>query len=131
MSFKWLILLDIFLFTTCFSTQLRLCKKCAQGRLENSILRTPLVTCVRLSSVHWCVKFKGLQAAKPFFSFLSLASDYFFPNVGGVETHIYQLAQCLLVRGHRVFVITLAFVNYCKRQGVRYMARGLKVSLLV
>ncbi len=86
---------------------------------------------MRLSSVHWCVKFKGLQAAKTFLSFLSLASDYFFPNVGGVETHIYQLAQCLLVRGHRVIVITHAYGNDWKRQGVRYMARGLKVSLLV
>ena len=29
-------------------------------------------------------------------------SDFFFPNVGGVETHIYTLCQCLLARGHKV-----------------------------
>ena len=32
----------------------------------------------------------------------SMLSDFFHPNVGGVEGHIYQLSQCLLSRGHKV-----------------------------
>ena len=32
----------------------------------------------------------------------SMVSDFFFPNTGGVESHIYQLSQCLLLRGHKV-----------------------------
>ena len=32
----------------------------------------------------------------------SMVSDFFFPNMGGVENHIYQLSQCLIERGHKV-----------------------------
>lgn len=32
----------------------------------------------------------------------SMVSDFFCPNTGGVETHIYQLAKCLLADGHKV-----------------------------
>ena len=31
-----------------------------------------------------------------------MVSDFFYPNCGGVEGHIYQLSQCLLQRGHQV-----------------------------
>lgn len=31
-----------------------------------------------------------------------MISDFFYPNMGGVENHIYQLAQCLIARGHKV-----------------------------
>lgn len=31
-----------------------------------------------------------------------MVSDFFFPNFGGVESHIYYLAQCLLKLGHKV-----------------------------
>ena len=31
-----------------------------------------------------------------------MACDFFYPNVGGIENHIYQLSQCLLARGHKV-----------------------------
>eukprot|EP00884_Botryococcus_braunii_P003126 jgi/Botrbrau1/12814/Bobra.20_1s0005.1 len=51
-------------------------------------------------------------------------SDFFFPNVGGVETHIYLLCQCLLQRGHKVVVLTH---SYGGRVGVRWMTNGLKV----
>eukprot|EP00741_Cyanophora_paradoxa_P007089 tig00001086_g6860.t1 len=51
-------------------------------------------------------------------------SDFFYPNVGGVESHLYQLAQCLIQRGHKVVVVTHA---YGERHGVRYMTNGLKV----
>lgn len=31
-----------------------------------------------------------------------MVSDFFFPNMGGVESHIYQLGQCLIRKGHKV-----------------------------
>ncbi|BHF58739.1 hypothetical protein SprV_0100169400 [Sparganum proliferum] len=58
---------------------------------------------------------------------IALICDCFYPNAGGVENHIYQLAQCLLLRGHRVIIVTHAYGGGWQRQGVRYMARGLKV----
>ncbi|CAM6104774.1 unnamed protein product [Calypogeia fissa] len=53
-----------------------------------------------------------------------MVSDFFYPNFGGVENHIYYLAQCLMQRGHKVVVATHA---YGRRSGVRYMTNGLKV----
>lgn len=53
-----------------------------------------------------------------------MASDFFYPNTGGVESHIYQLSQCLMSLGHSVVILTHA---YGDRTGVRYMTRGLKV----
>lgn len=53
-----------------------------------------------------------------------MVSDFFYPNFGGVESHIYYLSQCLLKLGHKVVVMTHA---YGKRSGVRYMTGGLKV----
>eukprot|EP00798_Chlamydomonas_sp_ICE-L_P025718 gene25718-11375_t len=44
-----------------------------------------------------------------------LVSDFFYPNLGGVENHIYNLAQVLLK-------------NDCG--GVRYLTNGLKVYYL-
>ncbi|OWM64854.1 hypothetical protein CDL15_Pgr028571 [Punica granatum] len=53
-----------------------------------------------------------------------MVSDFFYPNFGGVESHIYYLSQCLLELGHKVVVMTHAYAN---RSGVRYMTGGLKV----
>lgn len=53
-----------------------------------------------------------------------MASDFFYPNMGGVEEHIFNLSQCLLAHGNHVIVVTHA---YGDRQGVRYMTNGLKV----
>ena len=58
---------------------------------------------------------------------ICMVSDFFFPNMGGVETHIWSLSQCLLQRGHKVIVITHA---YGDRQGIRNMTNGLKVYYL-
>lgn len=55
---------------------------------------------------------------------ICMVSDFFYPNTGGVESHIYQLAQCLLSKGHKVIVITHGYGN---RKGVRYLTEGLKV----
>jgi phosphatidylinositol glycan class A protein len=56
-----------------------------------------------------------------------MVSDFFYPNVGGVESHIYQLSQCLLERGHKVVVVSHA---YGSRTGIRYLTNCLKVYYL-
>ncbi|XP_015430934.1 PREDICTED: N-acetylglucosaminyl-phosphatidylinositol biosynthetic protein [Dufourea novaeangliae] len=53
-----------------------------------------------------------------------MVSDFFYPNMGGVEEHIFNLSQCLLGLGHKVVVLTH---SYGDRVGVRYMTNGLKV----
>ncbi|XP_013919523.1 PREDICTED: phosphatidylinositol N-acetylglucosaminyltransferase subunit A isoform X2 [Thamnophis sirtalis] len=58
---------------------------------------------------------------------ICMVSDFFYPNMGGVESHIYQLSQCLIERGHKVIVITHA---YDDRKGIRYLTNGLKVYYL-
>jgi hypothetical protein len=34
-----------------------------------------------------------------------MVSDFFFPNIGGVENHIFELSQVLLKRGIKVIVV--------------------------
>eukprot|EP00922_Rhytidocystis_sp_ex-Travisia-forbesii_P018231 GHVS01027114.1.p1 GENE.GHVS01027114.1~~GHVS01027114.1.p1 ORF type:complete len:440 (-),score=57.83 GHVS01027114.1:56-1333(-) len=58
---------------------------------------------------------------------ICMVCDFFYPKMGGVEMHIYQLSQCLLLRGFKVIVLTHYSGN---RHGVRYMANGLKVYYL-
>lgn len=53
-----------------------------------------------------------------------MACDFFYPNCGGIETHIYQLSQCLIGLGHKVVIFTHAYGN---RSGVRWLTSGLKV----
>ncbi|KAI9322449.1 hypothetical protein BX666DRAFT_2022925 [Dichotomocladium elegans] len=53
-----------------------------------------------------------------------MVSDFFYPNFGGVESHLYHLSQQLIYRGHKVVIITHA---YGHRTGVRYLTNGLKV----
>lgn len=53
-----------------------------------------------------------------------MVSDFFFPNVGGVEGHIYMVAQGLVARGHKVVILTHA---YDDRIGIRWLSRGIKV----
>lgn len=57
-----------------------------------------------------------------------MATDFFFPNMGGVEEHVFNLSQCLLQRGHKVIVLTHAYGN---RVGIRYMTNGLKVGFII
>lgn len=54
-----------------------------------------------------------------------MVSDFFYPNCGGVENHVYQLSQCLMRNGHKVVVVTHAYNKICA--GVRYLTNGLKV----
>ncbi|KAF4678222.1 hypothetical protein FOL47_003284 [Perkinsus chesapeaki] len=58
---------------------------------------------------------------------VAMVSDFFYPGLGGVEMHIYQLSQCLMELGFYVIVIT----HYRgDRMGIRYMTNGLKVYYL-
>lgn len=58
---------------------------------------------------------------------ICMVSDFFYPNMGGVESHIYQLSQCLIEKGHKVVIVTHA---YGRRKGVRHLTNGLKVYYL-
>merc|ERR1711928_217471 len=58
---------------------------------------------------------------------ICMISDFFYPNMGGVESHIFTLSQCLIKMGHKVVVITHSYGN---RVGIRYMTNGLKVYYL-
>ena len=53
-----------------------------------------------------------------------LISDYFYPKVGGVEVHIYQLAISLIRQGCKVTVLTHERKD---RQGIKIMGNGVKV----
>jgi phosphatidylinositol N-acetylglucosaminyltransferase subunit A len=63
---------------------------------------------------------------------ICIVSDFFYPNFGGVEEHIYNLSQRLVKRGHKVIILTHA---YGDRSGIRFLTSGVKgvepnVSLL-
>ena len=53
-----------------------------------------------------------------------LISDFFYPKVGGVEVHIYQLAVSLIRLGCKVTVLTH---DRKDRQGIKIMGNGIKV----
>lgn len=53
-----------------------------------------------------------------------MVTDFFFPQPGGVEFHVYHLAQQLINLGHSVIVITH---DYGTRNGIRTLSNGLKV----
>ena len=50
--------------------------------------------------------------------------DFFYPNFGGVENHIYYLSQGLASLGHRIIILTH---TYADRQGIRYLPQNVKV----
>ncbi|KAI0075965.1 transferase [Panus rudis PR-1116 ss-1] len=54
-----------------------------------------------------------------------MVCDFFYPNVGGVENHIYMLSANLIRRGHRVIVITHSHPP--DRVGIRWLLPSLKV----
>jgi phosphatidylinositol N-acetylglucosaminyltransferase subunit A len=57
---------------------------------------------------------------------IAMVCDFFYPNLGGVENHIYSLSQKLIERGHKVIIITHQYSKN-QRQGVRYLPGPLKV----
>ncbi|ALC42814.1 CG6401 [Drosophila busckii] len=58
---------------------------------------------------------------------ICMVSDFFYPSIGGVEEHVYNLSQMLLALGHKVVVLTHAYGD-CT--GVRYVTNMLKVYYL-
>ena len=71
---------------------------------------------------------------------IALVCDFFYPNLGGVEMHIWSLAQCLHRLGHKVIILTHAYSapkhnldsnyhnrNQNHRTGVRYLPGPIKV----
>ncbi|TFK41447.1 glycosyltransferase family 4 protein [Crucibulum laeve] len=59
---------------------------------------------------------------------IAMISDFFHPNVGGVETNIYMLSANLIRKGHKVIVITHA--HSPGRVGIRWLLPSLKVYYL-
>lgn len=55
---------------------------------------------------------------------IAMICDFFYPNLGGVENHIWSVSQHLIQQGHKVIVITH---GYGTRKGVRYLPGPLKV----
>ncbi|AFZ81603.1 glycosyltransferase, putative [Theileria equi strain WA] len=53
-----------------------------------------------------------------------IATEFFFPDIGGIETHVLKLSQNLIKLGFKVVVLTRGFGD---RRGIRYMSNGLKV----
>ncbi|TMW58904.1 hypothetical protein Poli38472_007049 [Pythium oligandrum] len=72
---------------------------------------------------------------------IAMCCDFFYPRLGGVEMHLWSLAQCLLRLGHKVIILTHAVDAPAspsstkrplprQRVGVRWMTNGLKVYYL-
>lgn len=58
---------------------------------------------------------------------ICMVSDFFYPNMGGIEMHIFELSQQLIKRGFKVIIVT----HYYKdRTGIRWMGNGIKVYYL-
>lgn len=55
---------------------------------------------------------------------IAMVTDYFYPQAGGVEFHVYHLSQKLIELGHTVVIITH---DYGNRTGVRMLTNGLRV----
>lgn len=55
---------------------------------------------------------------------IAMVCDYFYPQPGGVEFHVYHLSQKLIDLGHTVVVITH---DYGSRTGIRMLTNGLRV----
>ena len=58
---------------------------------------------------------------------VALVCDFFFPRKGGVESHIYYVANDLMRHNHKAIIITH---TAGQRKGVRYMGNGVKVYYL-
>ncbi|CAO1616554.1 unnamed protein product [Parajaminaea phylloscopi] len=60
-----------------------------------------------------------------------MVSDFFYPNVGGVEGHIYAVSKELVARGHRVVVITHSYAKEGAPAGHRVGVRQLSCGITV
>ncbi|KAJ1553617.1 hypothetical protein HK405_007401 [Cladochytrium tenue] len=72
-----------------------------------------------------CVLANATKDDQPFRRLrIAMVCDFFYPNFGGIESHIYQLSLELSLKGHKVIIITHA---YGDRAGIRYLTSGVKV----
>lgn len=55
---------------------------------------------------------------------IAMVTDFFYPQPGGVEFHVYHLSQKLIDLGHSVIIITH---DYGNRTGIRMLTNGLRV----
>lgn len=55
---------------------------------------------------------------------IAMVTDFFYPQPGGVEFHVFHLSQKLIDLGHSVVIITH---DYGDRNGVRMLTNGLRV----
>lgn len=58
---------------------------------------------------------------------ICMISDFYYPNLGGVENHLHFLSQELIKRAHQVTIITHAYPGF---KGVHYPMEGMKVYYL-
>ncbi|KAI8806458.1 hypothetical protein BJ742DRAFT_816905 [Cladochytrium replicatum] len=58
---------------------------------------------------------------------ICMVSDFFYPNFGGLEAHVFQLSSQLVRLGHKLIIVTH---SYGDRKGVRYLTRGIKAYYL-
>ncbi|CAE6481445.1 unnamed protein product [Rhizoctonia solani] len=56
---------------------------------------------------------------------IAMICDFFHPNIGGVENHIYMLSVQLQRLGHKVIIITHSHPP--NRHGIRWLNPGIKV----
>lgn len=58
---------------------------------------------------------------------IALLSKFFLPQTGGIETHVYELANFLTTKGHQVFILT-SHENYLKirKQKLRFKVLDIK-----
>lgn len=55
---------------------------------------------------------------------IAMVTDFFYPQPGGVEFHVFHLSQKLIDLGHSVVIITH---DYGDRNGIRMLTNGLRV----
>lgn len=55
---------------------------------------------------------------------IAMVTDFFYPQPGGVEFHVYHLSQKLMDLGHSVIIITH---DYGNRLGIRTLTNGIRV----
>ena len=60
---------------------------------------------------------------------IGLITEFFYPNIGGVESHVYFMAYCFKSKGHDVVIISRSREEKYYT-GVRYFNNGIKVYYL-
>ena len=58
-----------------------------------------------------------------------MTTDFFYPSIGGVESHVYNISYCLAQMGHHVVILTKQDLSQgaC---GIRYISKNMKVYYL-